>query len=115
VIIEEDVMLPEQELLEDPYLLTQAEDKKRSQPLFAEFLDLDMEEQKDVMILIDLIANILTTGVPDMAFPFGFRSVGHWNELFTSCGFKTKDVLVTGFQEGLFNRSSHVYFILERN
>jgi 2-polyprenyl-3-methyl-5-hydroxy-6-metoxy-1,4-benzoquinol methylase len=112
LIIEEDVMLPPAELGKNPHLLKQARQIEKEQALFGEFLELETDAQKNVMILVDVLANAFSGGITEMAFPFGFRTVEQWNKLFIHNGFHVEDVFITGFQKGLFNRSSHVYFIL---
>jgi 2-polyprenyl-3-methyl-5-hydroxy-6-metoxy-1,4-benzoquinol methylase len=113
LIIEEDVILPISEIGSDNYYKEQVKERMQNQPLFSEFIKLDTAEQKDAFILIDIIANALTGGISDMAFPFGFKTINEWNELFIENGFEIEDVRIKGFQNGLFNRSSHVYFILK--
>ena len=112
LIIEEDVILPISEIQSDNYYKEQVEEKMEDQPLFSEFIKFDKAVQMDVFILIDLLANALTGGISDMAFPFGFKTINEWNELFIENGFEIEDVCIKGFHTGLFNRSSHVYFIL---
>ncbi|MFC2113093.1 methyltransferase domain-containing protein [Bacteroidota bacterium] len=112
LIIEEDVILPISEIQSDNYYKEQVEERMQDQPLFSEFIKLDKAEQKDAFILIDVLANSLTGGISDMAFPFGFKTINEWNELFIENGFEIEDVRIKGFHMGLFNRSSHVYFIL---
>ena len=114
LIVEEDVILPISEIQSDNYYKEQVEERMRDQPLFSEFIKFGKAEQKDVLILIDLFANALTGGISDMAFPFGFKTINEWNDLFMENGFELEDVQIKGFQMGLFNRSSHVYFILNK-
>jgi hypothetical protein len=45
--------------------------------------------------------------------PFNFRTVGEWHELFANRGFDVQGTRVMGFQKGFFNRSCHVWFLLE--
>jgi 2-polyprenyl-3-methyl-5-hydroxy-6-metoxy-1,4-benzoquinol methylase len=112
LIVEEDVILPISEVRSDIYYKEQVEERMQDQPLFSEFMKLDKAEQMDAFILIDVLANALTGGISDMAFPFGFKTINEWNELFIENGFEIEDVRIKGFSKGLFNRSSHVYFIL---
>jgi 2-polyprenyl-3-methyl-5-hydroxy-6-metoxy-1,4-benzoquinol methylase len=114
LIVEEDVILPISEIQSDNYYQEQVEERMQDQPLFSEFMKFGKAEQKDVLILIDVFANALTGGISDMAFPFGFRTIKEWYDLFIENGFELEDVLIKGFQMGLFNRSSHVYFILNQ-
>jgi 2-polyprenyl-3-methyl-5-hydroxy-6-metoxy-1,4-benzoquinol methylase len=115
LIIEEDVILPISEIHSDHYYKEQVEERIKDQPLFQEFIELSRADQTDVCILIDVIANALTGGISDMAFPFGFKTIREWIELFRENGFDIEDVRIKGFQMGFFNRSSHVYFILKPN
>lgn len=112
LIIEEDVILPADEINSIDDYKMQAEQRAREQPYFAEYLALDRKEQKSVLTIIDLLANTLVVGVQDMAFPFGFRSTNQWKELFLKSGFEIEQVRINGFTRPLFNRSSHVLFIL---
>jgi len=64
LIIEEDVMLPSEELARNPQLMEQAERISGEQPLFGKFLNLDTEAQKNVLILVDILANALTGELP---------------------------------------------------
>lgn len=113
LIIEEDVILPQTEVQSNDSYKKQVEDKIKDQPLFAEFVALDRNDQKDAIIIIDLLANSLSGGVPEMAFPCGFKSLNEWTELFNQNSFEVEDVVIQGFHKGIFNRSSHVLFILK--
>ena len=114
LIIEEDVMLPSSEIEGNPLFREQAGKLGDKQQLFGKYLKLDTQAQKNVMILVDILANALTGGVTDMAFPFGFRTIDHWSRLFRENGYLLEETHISGFQPGLFNRSSHVYFILKQ-
>ncbi|MFP4367794.1 MAG: hypothetical protein ACLFQA_11935, partial [Bacteroidales bacterium] len=85
------------------------------QPLFAEFVKLPEEDQRDITILIDIISNALCGGVPQMAFPFGFRSLNQWMDIFSRNDYIKKEIEVLGYVDGSFNRSGHVLFILTTN
>lgn len=115
LIIEEDVILPcYQTDPNDDYSL-QLNTLASQQPLFGEFLKLEEEEQRAVIILIDFLANCLSVGVPDMAFPCGFKTIDEWTRIFIKNSFKVEEVRIHGFVEGNFNRSPHVFFILTPN
>jgi hypothetical protein len=49
-----------------------------------------------------------------MNMPFEFKTVKEWHERFTAQGFSVHKTLLLGFQPGHFNRSCHVWFILDR-
>ena len=85
----------------------------RSQPHFAKYLNLSLEEQKAVIIILDLLSNSLAMGVPEMNFPFGAQRLTDWITIFEKSGLKVKEIKVLGFQEHLFHRMSQCLFILE--
>jgi SAM-dependent methyltransferase len=115
LLIEEDVLLPHEEIERDDGLLQQVGNRIIEQPYLSEYLALNEASQKDVLTLIDLLANTLIVGVQEMAFPFGFKSINKWMQILTNSGFRTEDVQIKGFTPGLFNRSSHVLFVVQPN
>ncbi len=115
LIIEEDVVLPEYQVNMNNDYRMQLEILSKRQPLFSEFLAFEEEKQRAAIILIDFLANTLSVGVPDMAFPCGFRTINEWTEIFEKNNFKVEDVRIQGFVKGNFNRSSHAFFILTPN
>lgn len=114
LIIEEDVMLPEDEIKNHPAYQHQLEILNSQQRILSDFLQFDYATQKDCIILIDFLANALAVGVPEMAFPCGFRSINEWTKLLENNGFVVEEVKIAGFVPGNFNQSSHVYFVLNK-
>ncbi|MDF9799528.1 SAM-dependent methyltransferase [Catalinimonas alkaloidigena] len=114
LIIEEDVMLPKDELKNNPYYQHQLESLKGQQYPLSDFLKFDYATQKDCIIQIDFLANALAVGVPEMAFPCGFRSIKEWTTLLEKNGYEVEEVKIAGFVPGNFNQSSHVYFVLNK-
>jgi len=114
LLVEEDVILPEAEINPSESYRNQVEQLKREQPLFGEYTMLPGRDQLAALILIDLLANSLAVGVPEMHFPFGFRSINRWMNLFNESGFEVEKVQINGFVRGTFNRSSHVFYLLQR-
>jgi SAM-dependent methyltransferase len=114
LLVEEDVILPEAEIDTSESYCSQVEQLKQEQPLFGEYTRLSGPDQEAALILIDLLANSLTVGVPEMHFPFGFRSIHRWTNLFKESGFEVEKVQINGFVRGTFNRSSHVLYLLQR-
>ena len=112
MIIEEDVILPGYQVTTNPNVSLQVERLSEIQPLFSEFVKLTEEVQRDITIIIDIISNALCGGVPQMAFPFGFRSLNQWIEIFSLNNYKIEDIEVLGYADVVFNRSGHVLFIL---
>lgn len=114
LIIEEDVMLPEEELQRHQEYQAQIQELEKQQVMLSDFLQYDYATQKDCIILIDFLANALAVGVPEMAFPCGFRSIEAWTTLLENNGFGIAEVKIAGFVSGNFNQSSHVYFVLDK-
>jgi len=112
LLIEEDVILPLDELAVNNDYNSQAKLLAENQSLFAEYLAMTREEQKSVLTIIDLLANSLVVGVPNMVFPFGFKSIEDWKNIFINSGYSIENVIIHGFTTGMFNCSSHVFFIL---
>ncbi len=112
LIVEEDVILPEKDIRQDESVFHQLETLRGLQPQLDRFLAFPELIQRDIIVLIDFMANCLVVGVPEMAFPCGFRSLTQWKEIFQAHGFKLKEIKVAGFVPGNFNRSSHLFFIL---
>ena len=115
LIIEEDVILPSDEYESHHEVLIQIEQLKKEQPFLEGFLALSSEEQRDIIISIDFLANCLSVGVPEMPFPCGFQSLEQWLEIFNTTGLKVREVRIQGFVKNNFNQSSHVFFILENS
>jgi 2-polyprenyl-3-methyl-5-hydroxy-6-metoxy-1,4-benzoquinol methylase len=86
---------------------------KNSQPNFGEYLNLELQDQKDVITMLDLLSNSLAMGIPEMNFPFGAQELNQWVKIFEKSGLKLKNIKVLGFQDHLFHRMSQVLFELE--
>ena len=78
-----------------------------------EFMALAPEDQLRFLMFIDYFANAITQGLPQMNMPFDFRTVEEWWATFEAQGFCVQETLVMGFQKGNFNRSCHVWFVLD--
>ena len=113
LIIEEDVIIPGTELVHHQDLVGQIEELKQEQRFLEPFLSFDQSTQRDIIILIDLLANCLSVGVPDMPFPCGFQTLDSWLGIFDKVGFNLREVRIQGFVQNNFNQSCHVFFILE--
>ncbi len=112
MIVEEDVILPGNQVSKNPDINMQVERLSEVQPLFAEFIRFSEDDQRDITIIIDIISNALCGGVPQMAFPFGFRSLNQWIEIFGRNNYDIINIEVLGYADGVFNRSGHVLFML---
>lgn len=79
----------------------------------AAFVALSPEEQLRYLMFIDFFANAITQGISEMDLPFNFRTVAEWRHLFVETGFQVRAVRVMGFQPQHFNRSCHIWFLLD--
>ncbi|MGF1584108.1 MAG: class I SAM-dependent methyltransferase [Bacteroidales bacterium] len=111
LIIEEDVLIT-REIQDSHEFVNDIEILKTNQIYFNNFIALNEKDQKAVLILIDFLANCLSVGVPQMAFPCGFRSIENWIDLFTTNLYKVDEVRIHGFIPGNFNQSAHATFVL---
>lgn len=112
LVVEEDVILPKRDWQGNPGLEEQIKQNLENQQFFGDYLALAPGDQQDLLILIDVLANVVSLGVQGMNFPFGFRTLGEWVRLFSAKGFSVRNILIYGFRPQTFNRSAHVWFIL---
>lgn len=115
LIVEEDVILPREEVEASQDFLQQVSLCEKEQYGFSDFTGMTREEQHRVLTIIDVLGNTLVVGVQQMAFPFGFNSIEAWVGLFSVSGYKVEQIRINGFTPGMFNQSSHVVFILQPN
>ncbi|MHC9544728.1 MAG: class I SAM-dependent methyltransferase [Vulcanimicrobiota bacterium] len=81
--------------------------------MMQEFSALSKEDQLRSLKFIDYFANAIAQGIPQMDMPFNFKSVDEWQQLFLAHGFNIAYTVLKGFQAGYFNRTCHVWFILD--
>lgn len=77
------------------------------------FMGMSLEDQFRCLMFIDTFGNVLAQGLAEMDFPFNFKTVNEWRDLFTSQGWRITRILPMGFQANQFNRSCHIWFILD--
>jgi SAM-dependent methyltransferase len=81
--------------------------------MLREFTAMPLEDQLRYLMFVDYFANAITQGLPQMDMPFNFKTVSEWQALFAAQGFSVRRTLIKGFQPRYFNRSCHVWFILD--
>lgn len=114
LVVEEDVLLDASDIRHELLPAAPLQSLREAQPFFDEYLKLPVDQQYDVLVLIDLLGNALSVGVPDMPFPFGFRRLSVWLDLFMAAGFRIRRLIPAGFVAGNFNQSAHIFFQMER-
>jgi SAM-dependent methyltransferase len=77
------------------------------------FMALSVDDQLRYTMLLDYFSNAISQGIPEMNFPFEFRSYQGWIDVFEAYGFRVVDTRLLGFQKGNFNRTCHVWYVLE--
>jgi 2-polyprenyl-3-methyl-5-hydroxy-6-metoxy-1,4-benzoquinol methylase len=87
------------------------EEKIESDKRLKEFIAKSDDEQIQYMKLLDYFSNVVIMRVPDMNFPFGYKTINQWRQLFSKAGFKTVKTILIGF--GRFHRTGRVAFILD--
>lgn len=80
--------------------------------LLQEFILLSKEDQLKVLMLNDYLINAFVKGIPEMNFPFQFKTIPEWNTCFTENGFKVVKTILIGFKRGK-NRNCHALFIVD--
>ena len=78
------------------------------------FMSMAPADQLRYLMFVDYFSNAITQGLTEMSVPFNFRTVQEWQALFLERGFEVRKILVRGFQKGFFNRSCHVWYVLDR-
>lgn len=108
VIIEEDVYgvpLQEEEfkkVIEDDELLQ-------------EFVLLPEEDQLKVLMLHDYVDNAFLRGIPEMNFPFQFKTIPQWHSVLTANGFSVVKTILVGFRRTKeWTGTCHALFIADR-
>lgn len=86
---------------------------RKVQRNYSEYLEMPITDQRDVMIILDLLSNSLAMGIPEMNFPFGAQELTSWIDIFSEAGLTLEKVHVLGFQNHMFHRMSQSLFVLK--
>jgi SAM-dependent methyltransferase len=78
------------------------------------FMGLAVADQLRYLMFIDTFANVIAQGLVEMDIPYNFKTVGAWLALFRSQGWQVTRTIPMGFQAKLFNRSCHIWYVLDR-
>lgn len=82
--------------------------------LLQEFISLSKEDQLKVLVLCDFIANMFAQVIPEINFPFQFKTISEWNSVFIENGFKVAKTILIGFKrEKKRIGSCHALFIID--
>lgn len=110
LIIEEDILLAPEDRNLPIKGIDQIPALMETQPKLKRFGSLKLGSQKSFTSMADFLANALFVGIPEIPFPFAFRSITDWMEMFKD--FELEEVNLLGFQPGNFNQVCHALFIL---
>jgi SAM-dependent methyltransferase len=78
-----------------------------------DFIGLSVEDQLRSLMFIDTFGNVIAQGLAQMDIPYNFKPLGEWLALFQAQGWQVVQTLPMGFQANQFNRSCHVWFVLD--
>jgi SAM-dependent methyltransferase len=78
-----------------------------------QYLSLSSENQRSFLKLSDYFSNAIGQGLLEMNFPFGFKTINEWKEIFRSNGMNLRVVQLLGFQKTYFTRSCDVLFVVD--
>ncbi len=106
LIIEEDVY-------GIPTIIQHASKNLVSQENFIEYASFSLEEQYDYAVLTDYFSNSVIYGRPDITFPFEFKTVSEWIEIFTKAGFQVVTCVVNGFNTWKLTQNCQAWFVCE--
>ena len=81
--------------------------------MLRDFAALSSAAQRRFLMFVDYFANAITQGLPQMEMPFNFKPLRAWQALFAEQGWRVRETLIKGFQPRYFNRSCHVWFVLD--
>ncbi len=109
VIIREDVYgVP----LDDEEFRSVIEDDE----LLQRFILLPQEDQRGVLTLHDYVENTFSQGIPEMNFPFQFKTVPEWNSVLVNNGFTVVKTTLIGFKRTKeWSGICHALFVADRD
>jgi SAM-dependent methyltransferase len=84
------------------------------QPLLRAFLRLPLDDQFQALALIDYFANVIAQGIPEMNFPFQFKTVPEWESVLNANGLQVVQTIMAGFEARRMHKSCHVWLVCER-
>jgi len=77
------------------------------------FMALSKQNQLRYLIFLDYFSNIMVRGTLEMNFPFSFRTVNEWREMFKESGFIVKESRLLGFLNYKFSRTCYVLHVID--
>ena len=88
-------------------------DSLLSQKAFKVFASFSKEEQYLYCVLTDYFSNAVIYGRPDITFPFKFKTIDEWKELFKAAGFTLNKCIINGFNDWKLTQNCQVWFVLD--
>jgi 2-polyprenyl-3-methyl-5-hydroxy-6-metoxy-1,4-benzoquinol methylase len=84
------------------------------QPYLREYFALSTCEQYHVLVLLDFFTNAIAIGMPEMNFPFGFKSPRVWRSVFEAHGFRMQHSVLFAYEQGKMHRGCQVWMVFDR-
>lgn len=82
--------------------------------LLQEFMLLSYQDQLQVLSLHDFVDNAFAQGIPDMNFPFQFKTIPEWNRVLVEHGFVVRQTVLIGFKRTKeWTGTCHALFIAD--
>ncbi len=75
---------------------------------------LSYQDQLQVLSLYDFVDNAFAQGIPDMNFPFQFKTIPEWNRVLVAHGFDVRHIVLIGFKRTKeWTGTCHALFIAD--
>ncbi len=81
---------------------------------FQIFTSLDYKSQKDFLVMMDFVGNVLIGEFVTMDMPFSFLQKNKWVEYMASIGFDITHEVALPFPQYMVHRSNHLIMIFDR-
>ncbi|MEN8129776.1 MAG: methyltransferase domain-containing protein [Pseudomonadota bacterium] len=82
--------------------------------LLSKFSKFSNQEQRAILVFYDYWFNAVENGVAEMNFPFEFKTIEAWENLFSINGFEVRKTVLIGFRRGRdYAGICHALFVLD--
>ncbi|MCR4326805.1 MAG: class I SAM-dependent methyltransferase, partial [Candidatus Roizmanbacteria bacterium] len=103
---------------ETTYDLSSLDSKANSffseQPIFKQFVSLEVGKQKLAVSLIDLFTNAVASGWSEMSLPFQYRTIPEWKVMLAEANFKLVNIVILGFDPRQVTPDSRIIIVADR-
>jgi 2-polyprenyl-3-methyl-5-hydroxy-6-metoxy-1,4-benzoquinol methylase len=110
-------IIVEEDTYDVPSYVSGLEKGLKEQPFLKEFLEMPKKTQLESLSLLDYFANAIVLGsfgVPEINFPFQFKTVEEWKQMFESAGAKLTNASLFGFSNGKMHKNCQAWMTFDR-